>query len=62
MLFCKFVVIILSIICYCGTFGLYRDIPLMKVSVRQDSENMQPQNRDYPAQIGIVGNYGMYTQ
>ena len=24
---------------YCGSFVLYRDIPLMKVSVGQDSEN-----------------------
>ena len=31
--------IILSIKCYCGTFGLCRDIPLMKVSVGRDSEN-----------------------
>ena len=25
--------------CYCGTSGLYWDIPLMKVSVGRDSEN-----------------------
>ena len=31
--------IILSVKCYCGTSGVYRDIPLMKVSVRWDSEN-----------------------
>ena len=31
--------IILSIKCYRGTFGLCRDIPLMKVSVGRDSKN-----------------------
>ena len=57
VLFCKFVMIILSVKCYCGTCGLYRDIPLMKVSVGRDSENSL-KIMIIPLKSGLhVGNY-----